>query len=188
MPRQSREQSDAEIVDRASALFARHGFQHTSLQQVADEVGFSKAGLLYRFPSKDAIYLAVVATLRERTTALVEQVADLPAGADRDRALVESLVDATLSRPGTAAFLNAVVVSDPDHGTPELRQAGLELAAAFGLGGPDPFTAERWVRVLSATAGLQSVADAAVRMGRVQELRPVIIGVAMDTLGHHHGP
>ena len=91
MPRQSREQADAEIVDRASALFARHGFAHTSLQQVADEVGYSKAGLLYRFPSKDAIYRAAVCSAQERTASLVERTAGLPAGVDRDRALVEAL-------------------------------------------------------------------------------------------------
>ncbi|MBW0102181.1 TetR/AcrR family transcriptional regulator [Pseudonocardia sp. KRD291] len=183
MPRRTRDQTDAEIVDRASALFARHGFRHTSLQQVADEVGYSKAGLLYRFPSKDAIHLAAVRSARERTASLVERVAGVPAGIERDRALVEALVDATLNWPGTAAFLSSVVASAPEAASPELLQAGTALAGAFGLG-PESYSDERLVRVLSATAGIQSAADAAVRSGRERELLPHIITAAMDALGH----
>jgi AcrR family transcriptional regulator len=55
-----RQQVDEGILDRAAGLFARHGFEQTSLQAVADAVGLSKAGLLHHFPSKGALHEAVM--------------------------------------------------------------------------------------------------------------------------------
>ena len=55
VPTPFRQQVDAGILDRAAGLFAQRGFAKTSLQDVADAVGLSKAGLLHHFPSKDAL-------------------------------------------------------------------------------------------------------------------------------------
>ena len=38
MPKPTKADLEADILDRASALFARHGFENTSLQQIADAV------------------------------------------------------------------------------------------------------------------------------------------------------
>ena len=54
----------------AAGLFARHGFAHTSVQQVADAVGYSKPGLLHRFGSKDALFQAALAEVTSTATAL----------------------------------------------------------------------------------------------------------------------
>ena len=58
--RPTRQEIDDEIVERAAALFARYGFQETSLQRIADAVGYSKTGLLHRFPTKEALQDAVI--------------------------------------------------------------------------------------------------------------------------------
>ncbi|MFC5381751.1 TetR/AcrR family transcriptional regulator [Aquipuribacter nitratireducens] len=58
--RPSQEEIDAAIVDTAAEVFARHGFAGTSVQQVADAVGYSKTGLLRRVTSKQALYDAVI--------------------------------------------------------------------------------------------------------------------------------
>lgn len=71
---------DADIVETAAALFATHGFDHTSLQQVADAVGYSKTGLLHRFPSKDALLRAAAAATFAAIAAVADDVAALPAG------------------------------------------------------------------------------------------------------------
>lgn len=183
MPRQTREQIDAEIVDRACGLFAAHGLRHTSLQQVADDVGYSKAGLLHHFPSKEAIAQAAIRTASEMTTTLVEGVARIPAGVERDRALVEALVDNAFQWPGTAAFLNSVVSAEPTSVPQELIQAGLDLLDVFGISVGNADDA-RLVQVLSACAGLQACAETAVRTGRTRELRSHITTTAMVTLGH----
>ncbi|MGJ9413571.1 TetR/AcrR family transcriptional regulator [Aeromicrobium sp. CF4.19] len=184
MPRQTREESDAEIVDRASALFARHGYRHTSLQQVADAVGYSKAGLLHRFTSKEAIYLAAVRTAAESTLALVADVSSIVEGTERDRVIIAALVDATYERPGTWAFLHAVFSDeDSDDTAAELRQAGEALAGLLGIDSGSAADARR-VRLLVAATGAHHAALTAAARDRTREWRPHIIDAAMDALGH----
>ncbi|MGJ9424185.1 TetR/AcrR family transcriptional regulator [Aeromicrobium sp. CF3.5] len=187
MPRQSKEEIDAEIVDSASALFAQHGYRHTSLQQVADATGYSKAGLLHRFSSKEAIYDAAVRSALVRTTALAADTAGIAQGAERDRVLVDALLDASVDWPGTAAFLQSVVTSDPQGASDELSQAGAALVGAFGLDANN-VSDEALVRLIIATAGLQASASAAARLGRTEAWRPHIVATAMEALGHSGAP
>ncbi|SAI39863.1 TetR family transcriptional regulator [Bordetella ansorpii] len=51
-----------QIIDVARRLFARHGYQGTSLNMIAAEVGVSKAALYHHFPDKDTLYRSLVAT------------------------------------------------------------------------------------------------------------------------------
>lgn len=182
MVRQSREQIDAEIVDRACALFARHGYQHTSLQQVANEVGYSKAGLLHRFSSKEAIYRAALTAAQEKTDALLARISGYAEGAERDLALVEAILETTWEWPGVAAFLFSAS-HDPDVAGRELTEAGVAMAGAFGLDA-EHFSEDRLIRMISASTGLHLAALQAARLERRREWRPLIVATAMDALGH----
>jgi AcrR family transcriptional regulator len=44
----------------ALSLFIRHGFSHTTLQDIADELGLTRAALYYHHPSKDRLIASLV--------------------------------------------------------------------------------------------------------------------------------
>ena len=58
-----------EILDAALVLFADQGYDKTSLREIAEQVGVTKAALYYHFPSKEEILVALfepVATMQDQ--------------------------------------------------------------------------------------------------------------------------
>lgn len=49
----------AQILDAARRLFVSQGFQHTSIREIAEQLGMTKTAVLYHFPSKADILAAV---------------------------------------------------------------------------------------------------------------------------------
>lgn len=48
------------ILDTAQKRFGRYGVKKTSMSEIADDMGISKASLYYYFPDKESLYKAVV--------------------------------------------------------------------------------------------------------------------------------
>ena len=48
------------ILEAALQVFSGYGFRGSTIDRIAERAGLSKPNLLYYFPSKDAIYLAVL--------------------------------------------------------------------------------------------------------------------------------
>jgi len=53
------ESTRSRILDIALELFTVQGYEKTSLRQIAEELGYSKAAIYYHFKSKDEILLAL---------------------------------------------------------------------------------------------------------------------------------
>jgi AcrR family transcriptional regulator len=83
----------AEILDAARKVFARHGFEGATVDEIADAAGLAKGTVYLYFPSKREIYLEA---LRHGISRLVEEtrrnVAAAPATEAKVRAFIETRV------------------------------------------------------------------------------------------------
>lgn len=186
MPRPTRQQIEDEILDSAALLFARHGFRETSVQRIADAVGYSKTGLLHRYPSKEELQRAVIDRALAEVAAIAAGVAGLPGGAGRDRAVLTGVARLALDRPGTVALLLTGLTSTPDteFGS-ALQQIGDAVLGAFGV---DPGCAldtdpVRVLRVIGALGAL-AVSSVALHDKLTPAAFPALVDVAFDALGH----
>ncbi len=64
------------ILEVAEGEFAREGFAGAHLQSIAEQVGVQKTALYYYFPSKAALYAAVLARMLEAFDRMVSQAID----------------------------------------------------------------------------------------------------------------
>ena len=60
-----RQHNTQAILAGALEVFAAHGFRGATLDRIARAAHLSKPNLLYYFPSKEAVYLALLGTLLE---------------------------------------------------------------------------------------------------------------------------
>ena len=67
------------ILDAALDLFTAQGFDGTSLRQIAEQVGVTKAALYYHFESKDDILMALHLRLHEFGREALTKMGDEPA-------------------------------------------------------------------------------------------------------------
>ncbi|MEU8239972.1 TetR/AcrR family transcriptional regulator [Actinoplanes missouriensis] len=182
MPRPTKQQIDDEILDAAAGLFARHGFRETSVQRIADTVGYSKTGLLHRFPSKEALQKAVIGRCVEQIRDTATGVSDLPVGPERDRAVITAVAELALAQPGAVALLLSSLVSEPESEMGQaLTEIGAAITAAFGEEFLcDPSRALRKVGALGAIA----VASVALRDVFGPDALSGLAEVGYDALGH----
>ncbi|WP_104523833.1 TetR/AcrR family transcriptional regulator [Blastococcus atacamensis] len=183
MARPFRQQIDEGILDRAAALFARQGFAKTSVQDIADAVGLSKAGLLHHFPSKDALREAVVAQVGTVAQRVLDEVRHLPFGAERDRFAIDVVVDSALAHPGLVALLIAPVTRADGGALAEDVSPEIAVLEAFGV---DPATTapERVVRVIGALGALAVLTLAAQTDDQTTAWRAHVAATCFDALGH----
>ncbi len=182
-----RQQAEEQILDRAAALMARRGAR-ASMQEIADAVGLSKAGLQHHFPTKDSLHSAVLAKAGGIGQQVLDLVDGLPVGPERDLRAIEALIDVALAHPGLMSLLltpvSTAVADDPTDGGAEAVQASATAAlAAFGVD-PDAATDERTVRVSVALAALGVLSLAAHQQDLTVAWRPHMVVACFDALGH----
>ncbi|MCM3886044.1 TetR/AcrR family transcriptional regulator [Frankia sp. R82] len=84
-----------QLLDVALRLFGQRGFRGTSLQDIAKEVGCSKASLLYHFASKEAIFNELLTPSMTAFDALNETLQNAPTPVVARQA-VEGFVDVVI--------------------------------------------------------------------------------------------
>ena len=86
MPRPPRSQgaeTRERILDVAQELFTQHGYDKTSLRDIADRLGITKAALYYYFERKEDILLELHLRLHAMGTTLLDELVAAPDGPAR---------------------------------------------------------------------------------------------------------
>ena len=166
-----------EILRVAAEQFARSGYKGASLQEIAAEVGCSKATLLYHFATKDAILLALVAPAAQALTELVGDLEGLSDEAVQDAAIV-GFVDLVLRfRPEVALIYHVIPQFLQEPAFSGVRPMTDLLCSAFAGRSSDPAVC------IAAETLLSGIASIVIDEKRsVAELRPALVGVARRAL------
>lgn len=81
------------IVEAADQLFYRHGYEHTSFSDIADDVQISRGNFYYHFKTKDEILAAVIVERLADTQQMLDRwEAEGKDPADRIRSFIHMLV------------------------------------------------------------------------------------------------
>lgn len=104
-PRGRSEQAELEptptrdrILDTALQLFTEKGFDATTLQEIADRLGFTKAAIYYHFRSKEDILMALHLRMHQLGVASLERMAEGPVTLEVWESLLSSLLDEMMAQ------------------------------------------------------------------------------------------
>lgn len=152
------------ILEVAARLFSEQGFAGTSIRDIADELGVTKAALYYHFPSKDAILGELVAQPLAAVRAVLAEPHRLTDRAGREK-FIRRAVDA-MSSCGPemmAVFRDPKLLAAVDA---EVEDSGIiqsvATALAMGLSGARRLTdvrPEHMIRAMAAIAAGESAID-----------------------------
>jgi AcrR family transcriptional regulator len=125
--RRIREETTEKILAAARDVFARKG-KAAKMSDVASEAGVSPGLAYHYFPSKDAIFLALVMQLTRPTDelrAIVQQIQGTPS--DRLKRIVTAMLERRREDPEFYQFFNQAMASDslPEDLREKVKQQGL---------------------------------------------------------------
>jgi AcrR family transcriptional regulator len=159
----------AQILAAARRLFVQQGYQHTSIREIAEQLGMTKTAVLYHFPSKADILAAVAEPFLDDLAAAIN-------GATSRQEVFEGLLDVYLRH---RSLLRDNVMHDLAllaQGPSIRRYTELLFEANRVAMGPDPTLREK-VRAAQAIAALSdpviAYADEPAEQMRTEVLRGV---------------
>lgn len=149
----------SKILETAESLFAKFGFAGVGMRAVADAVGVSKSALFHHFPTKRALFMAVMESslldFEERILAAGEKGAS---AFDTLRLSVEAVIDALAESPARAPLL---------------------LRSLYEVEDEEPADASADAVLHRVLAKVAAVLEAGIASG---ELRPVSVPHTLQTL------
>ncbi|MCC5954105.1 MAG: TetR/AcrR family transcriptional regulator [Acidimicrobiia bacterium] len=164
------------IHDVALALFVQKGFSHTTLQDIADQLGLTRAALYYHHPSKEQLIASLIQPAKDDVDAFLETAGCNDAS---PREVIEGFFD--LNYRHRLIFL--ALVRDPS-GLGAIDSSGwvttLASQAQELLAGDDPSPDQR-IRAVVALNGLSRCATVLPDIPH-DELRRRSIDLALEII------
>ena len=177
----------ARIQQVALELFAEQGYERTSLREIAERLGVTKAALYYHFKSKEDIVRSFTEDHFARLDAVIDWAKQQPAGAETTRGIVERYVAILVDGSDVFRFLeqNQAVLRSQDSGKHRFEQYRPRLNALVELiTGP---AAPTRARVRTTVAFFAASVSLMLFRGEdgtdVEELRKIVLEIADELTG-----
>ena len=142
------------ILDAAGKVFLERGFEGASVEEIAEVACAGKPTIYARFPSKEALFAAVVAR-KVRANTSIQSVAAMGSTIEQRLEAIASVILGRILSPESIGLMRAVVAEArrfPDLAISVKRQAR-DLGVEFGGA---PFGRSRPVRRNGRVAGLRA--------------------------------
>jgi AcrR family transcriptional regulator len=121
-PLRKGERTAERILDAAESLFAAHGYAGTTLRDVAEAVGIRIPSLYNHFPSKEALYAAVLERgIGPVLSALLDYVESRVRGRPDTARLLERVMEVLALRPDLARLVQHETLTGGERLSPLLR-------------------------------------------------------------------
>ncbi|OLF18751.1 TetR/AcrR family transcriptional regulator [Actinophytocola xanthii] len=173
------------IREVALELFSTRGFDQTSLREIAERVGLTKASLYYHYSSKQALLSAIVAPLVDGWQEVLDFASNQPHTPAAVRDVLARILDVMLdNRSLVGIFMRdpAGVVAAAESIWQDMIDMGNQLAT--WLAGPAPTTAEQ-LRAIAAMEVLGAALSASAYLKEEvsdEEMREVLLDSALGAM------
>ncbi|MFF7938076.1 TetR/AcrR family transcriptional regulator [Nocardia gamkensis] len=147
------------IRDAAVKLFGAKGFEQTSLREVADAVGITKASLYYHYASKLDLLLAIIDPIVDHMRSVVNDLDQVPHDAESIRQVLRTYLRGLIHHRDAGALVvrdTVAIINAMADRYPDLMDASQALRE--WLAGPDATDAAQ----LRACAALEVIGVALV--------------------------
>jgi len=169
----------------ALELFAEQGYEKTSLREIAERLGFTKAALYYHFKSKEDIVHSFTDDYFAEIDALLEWAKDQPRSEEFRREILDRYVGIVLDGSEVFRFLeqNRASVQAMETGKDRLTRFRGRLDALVDLlAGPDASLRDR-VRATTATLAVGATCHFYLqRVDDPDKLRAIVLEIALDLI------
>jgi AcrR family transcriptional regulator len=172
------------IRDVALELFAMHGFVNTSLREIAERLGMTKAALYYHYPSKQALLLAIIEPLIAEWKSVTDKTAGLEHTTSNVHLVLDDCLDVMLRHRSIAGlFARDAPAIFEAIGRMYEELLDIHTRLHTWLAGPSPTNAEL-VRAMAATEVLGTALgwSPALRDTSDAEMRAVLLDAASAVL------
>jgi AcrR family transcriptional regulator len=175
----------ARIQQVALELFTEQGYDKTSLREIAERLGVTKAALYYHFKSKEDIFRAILDDYRREMDAYLDWGRQQPHTEEARRELIAHYVDTVVRHSALYSCLerNQATVNQFNHGKSQEMFRDRMTRMAELLREPDAPLRERIrssVALLAVNVGWLFFQDEEADSG---ELRTVVYEIACELAG-----
>ncbi|HEX6932419.1 MAG TPA: TetR/AcrR family transcriptional regulator [Streptosporangiaceae bacterium] len=186
----TRSDTRARIQQIAVELFSEHGYEGTSLREIAERLGVTKAALYYHFKSKEDIILSLVQDYQAQMDELIAWAREHPGNAETRREILDRYMHIVTERSQVFRMLhqNQAALNTMAQALRTLKNAPLQLAGQ--LAGPDASLRERARAMMalgSMSVGWMYLCDQVPDRDELSQIVSGIAGELIDPLPAYGG-